>query len=176
MKTLAKFLTTGKLGPLELGMPLEEVINIIGLPSQFHSKEDLFIYIRSQEYWYITYGNLEVSCDDPSDLLSWIAIYFRDNDPRQLPDALDSIWLENVYEMNKDSFCKYLEENAIKCDKILDPWLLANGEPYIPLKVQDSGVRIVIDIENNSDRIYSMQISTNKPNKVLPCIPWNCSK
>lgn len=171
--TLLKFLKTGQLAELQVGMSLYEVIRYLGFPQNFQYKIKTINNFRRfilniKKYRidkdtefpspiYLFYGEdriIELAIDFHSDTVLYIKLRnFEEMESRILPDPLNYGWVDLLYNMKPEEFLIFLEKNQITYHKkILGE--LPDKALFVTIKSSCVSVNFVFDDLQPEGRVY----------------------
>lgn len=171
--TLVKFLKTGHLANLQVGMNLYEVIRYLGLPQNFQYKIKTINNFRRfilniKKYRidkdtefpspiYLFYGEdriIELAIDFHSDTVLYIKLRnFEEMESRILPDPLNYGWVDLLYNMKPEEFLIFLEKHQITYHKkILGE--LPDKALFVTIKSSCVSVDFVFDDFQPDGRFY----------------------
>lgn len=169
--TLVKFLNTGHLAKLQVGMNLYEVIQYLGLPQNFHYKvktiNNFKRFLRNKKKHkkgsefpaplYHFYGEdniIELATDFQNDTLLYIKLRnYHEMKSRILPHPLNHGWVDLLYNMKPEEFLEFLEKNQIDYHKkILGE--LPDKALFITIKASCVSVNFIFDNIHPNGRVY----------------------
>ncbi len=171
--TLVKFLKTGHLANLQVGMNLYEVIRYLGFPQNFQYKIKTINNFRRfilniKKYRidkdtefpspiYLFYGEdriIELAIDFHSDTVLYIKLRnFEEMESRILPDPLNHGWVDLLYNMKPEEFLIFLEKHQITYyKKILGE--LPDKALFVTIKSSCVSVDFVFDDLQPDGRVY----------------------
>lgn len=172
---LIEYLKTGKLGRLELGMQVEDVLDYLGLPpytdktrTQFITDLREHLKTRSFDAFSLYYKSLELifTCKT-LDLIS-ISIKTYGSYPFELPQLLELN--TPVYKMTPNQFVDLVIRNDIECFKVIPK--VVDIDIYW---VKSSYVKVAFD-KLEGEAQFSLTLIMNSIYKETPCVLQDCIK
>lgn len=156
---LLRFLTTGEIGRIKLGISIKETVDFLGNPDEALNIDEFLKRGRDRPHTSgdgrriipVLYGCLELILDiELLDIIS-IKVNLDDYPYSRLPHPLSNFSLENLKGVTSTRFLKYLAENEIE----------SHVESYstseaLYFRIVKSGVTIAFDIEGNNDEMLSL--------------------
>lgn len=161
-EALVRFLMTGKLGLLELGLPARDAFEYLGLPQNYDTEQELLeelpkiksgeLKVPSDIFSYY-YDNLEL--DFSAEHLNLIRVALEryvDEGPIQVPPVLDFGLAAYVNQLNRKSFKELVRSCGIKCLQIIyniDDF----DDRVLTLFLVDSEMNVHFNLANGNDKI-----------------------
>lgn len=174
---LRKFLETGVLGELSLGMHVDEVLSLYGCDGMTideyrsrYQKEKNRTHVREFKVFPKEYGVLEILFDLDTDKVVFFKVFYLDGLERRLPTNLDDGWVTQLDGISKEGFKAILKECGIRSQReVFHPEVAQLAEIVTHIWIPSSQIRVNFDEEDDADQL--IVISKSGPYFGIPeCI------
>jgi hypothetical protein len=152
--TLADFLRTGQLGPVELGISAKGVADHFGLPDDIDDLSDLNEDMGNlEDHPYgtmVNYGALHLAFIDGE---LWYFIVDVNDGAGDLPDALNVTWLDDLRAMDRAAFAAALAEHRLVAH------VVSADASNLRLVLPAAAVLVLFDLADGKDEILTLHRS-----------------